>query len=121
VDEVVKDPQFLEGLQQQVQLVLKTPSLDQTLATAVAVAVAVGIQLAELVVQAAAVLVHPSRVWVLMAQQTPVAVVAVVPQDVCSAAKVEVDVSSCALQIHQPLLLNPQRPARLAANHTHSV
>jgi hypothetical protein len=88
VDEVVKDPQFLEGLQQQVQLVLKTPSLDQTLATAVAVAVAVGIQLAELVVQAAAVLVHPPRVWVLMAQQTPVAVVAVELLAVCLVVKV---------------------------------
>jgi undecaprenyl pyrophosphate synthase len=73
-----------------VQLVLKTPSLDQTLATAVAVAVAVGIQLAELVVRVAEEQAHPpARVQALMELRTQAAAVVVELPDVCSAVRAE--------------------------------
>jgi hypothetical protein len=85
-------------------------------------AAAVGIPLVVQVERAAALLAERMQEWVAVEPQTPVvAVVVAAVVAVHTVAKVEVDVSSCALQIHQPLLLNPQRPARLAANHTHSV
>jgi hypothetical protein len=108
-------------LGQLAELVSLIASPELTRVMAAAAVVVVGVQLVELVERVAVALVEPPRVLALMELQIQAAAVAVVPQDVCSAAKVEVDVSSYVLRTRLPLLLNPQRPARLAANHTPSV
>jgi hypothetical protein len=112
----------VEGLQKQAVLGSRIRLQVHLFLMAVLGAAAVGIPLVVQVERAAALLAERMQEWVAVEPQTPVvAVVVAAVVAVHTVAKVEVDVSSCALQIHQPLLLNPQRPARLAANHTHSV